>query len=267
MISLFGLTFVQNALAVGSLVAILSAFVGYFVVLRGLSFAAHSLAHIGFAGATAAVFLGLNPIYGLLAFTVTSAGVMGLLGERVRGRDVSIGIVLAFCLGLGALFLSLYTKYATQVFSILFGTIVGVSSGEVVQTAILTGLCLIVIFILYRQLLFYSIDPVVAEAKGLSVKALSIAFFVILAVAVSVAVQIVGILLIFTLILAPAATAQYLTSKPLHTIGLAILIALFEVWMGIIFSYYISWPVSFFISSIAFLLYLCARLSNSFERK
>lgn len=260
MFAIFSYEFMRNAFIVGSLVAIVSAVVGYFVVLRGLSFAAEAMTHIGFAGATGAVLVGVNPIIGLLVFTIASGGVMGVLGERVRGRDVSIGIVLSFTLGLGALFLSLYTKYATQVFSILFGTIVGVSTSDIVQTFILTMVCLIALFCIYKQLLFYSIDPLVAQAKGVPVKFLSIIFFVILAIAVSVAVQIVGVLLILTLIIAPAATAQYVSSKPQHTITLAILFALLEVWLGIIFAYYISWPVSFFIATIAFILYATARL-------
>ncbi len=264
MFDLFHFEFMRNALIIGSIVAILSAIVGYFVVLRGLSFAAEALTHIGFAGATGAVLVGFNPIFGLLAFTIVAGVIMGYLGEKVRGRDVSIGIVLSFALGLGALFLSLYTKYATQVFSILFGTIVGVNRQDIVQTFVLALVCIIVIILIYKQLLFYSIDPIVAQAKGIPTKLLSIIFFITLAVAISIAVQVVGILLIFTLILAPAATAQYLTSKPLHTIAIAILIALFEVWIGIFFAYYISWPVSFFIASIAFLLYIFARIQNMY---
>jgi len=262
MFDLLNYEFMRNALIVGSLVAVLAAIVGYFVVLRGLSFAAHSLAHIGFAGATGAVLIGFSPIIGMLFFTIISATIMGILGERVRGRDVSIGIVLSFSLGLGALFLSLYTKYATQVFSILFGTILGVSNSDVIETLILTIICILIIFVLYKQLLFYSIDPIVAQAKGIRINILSVIFFIILAITVSVAVQVVGILLIFTLILAPAATAQYLTYKPIHTISLSILIGLFEVWLGIILSYYISWPVSFFISTLAFILYISARIYN-----
>ncbi len=267
MIDFLQFEFVRNALIVGSLVAILAAVIGYFVVIRGLSFAAHSLAHIGFAGATGAVLIGLNPLVGLLVFTVIAGVVMGFLGEKVRGRDVSIGVVLSFSLGLGALFLSLYTKYATQVFSILFGTILGVSGQDVIQTLVLSIICVVIIAIIYKQLLFYSIDPVVAEAKGLPVKTLSIVFFIVLAVSVSIAVQVVGVLLIFTLILVPAATAQYLSSRPINTIILAIMIGLFEVISGIILSYYISWPVSFFIATIAFILYVFARLYNYFESK
>jgi zinc/manganese transport system permease protein len=258
--NILSIEFVRNAYMIGTIIAIVSAIVGYFVVLRGLSFAAHSLADIGFAGATGAILLNVNPIYGLLAFTIVAGSVMGYLGEKVRGRDVAIGIVLSFTLGLGALFLTLYTKYATQAFSILFGTILGVSVSDVIQTAILGLLCILVIAYIYRPLLFSSIDPLVAFSKGVPVQFLSILFFIILAVTVSIAVQIIGVLLIFTLILVPAATAQYLTAKPLHTILVAIGIGVFVTWVGITLSYYIAWPVGFFISSLAFLLYICARL-------
>src|SRR5579884_2766002 len=132
----------QNAYAAGTIIAIVSAVVGFFVVLRGLSFAAHALSHIGFAGATGAVVLGTDPLFGLLAFTIVAGLAMGALGERLRGRDVAIGIVLAFSLGLGALFLSLYTRYATQAYNILFGTILGVSLGDVLVSLLLGVLTL-----------------------------------------------------------------------------------------------------------------------------
>lgn len=259
--------FMRNALIVGTLVAITAGVVGYFVVLRGLSFAAHSLAHIGFAGATAAVFAGINPLYGLLAFTVVAGGVMGKLGERVRGRDVAIGIVLSFSLGLGALFLSLYTKYATQAFSILFGTILGVDRADVMQTVLLSIVCIGTIAWMYRPLLFSSVDPTVAQAKGVPVQLISIMFFLVLAIAVSIAVQVVGVLLIFTLILAPAATAQYLTAKPFNTLLLSVALGMFMTWAGIILAFYIAWPVSFFIASIAFVLYIASRLYYYVENK
>src|ERR671933_2092862 len=125
MFEMFQYDFMRNAYLVGTVVAVVAALAGYFVVLRGLSFAAHALSHIGFAGAAGAVLLGLDPLVGLLAFTLGGGIAMGLLGERLRGRDVAIGIVLAFTLGLGALFLSLNTRHATDTFSILFGTILG----------------------------------------------------------------------------------------------------------------------------------------------
>jgi zinc/manganese transport system permease protein len=201
----FGLDFMQNAYLAGTVVAVVAAAVGFFVVLRGLAFAGHALSHVGFTGAAGAILLGVHPLLGLLAFSLLAAGVMGALGERVHGRDVAIGIVLAFSLALGALFLSLYTRYANEAFAILFGTIVGVSHGEVLVTFLLGLFTLAALFAMFRPLLFASIDPEVAQARGVPVRGLSVAFLMLLAIAVSVAVQVVGVLLIFTLLLAPAA--------------------------------------------------------------
>ena len=255
----FDLEFMQNAYLAGSVIAILAAPVGFLVVLRGLSFAAHALAHIGFAGATGAVLIGAPPLLGLLAFTMLGAAVMGWLGERLRGRDVAIGIVLAFALGLGALFLTLYTRYATETFAILFGTILGVSRTDLLTTAILGALAIVALAVAFRPLLFLSVDPEVAASRGVPERFLSVGFFVLLAIAVSVAVQVVGVLLIFTLIIAPPATAEYLTARPSTTIALAVGLGLLETWAGITLAYYIPWPVGFFIASIAFAIYLLAR--------
>jgi zinc/manganese transport system permease protein len=242
------LDFMQNAYLVASVVAVTGGAVGFFVVLRQLSFASHALAHVGFAGATGAVLLGVPPLYGLLLFTITGGALMGYLGERVRGRDVAIGMVLSAALGLGALFLTLYTRYANETFSILFGTVLGVSREDVARTASLGALTLLALGALYRPLLFSSLDPDVAAAKGVPVRGVSVAFFLLLAVAVSVAVQVVGVLLVFTLVLAPAATAQLLTVRPGAAIAVAVLLGLVEVWAGITLAYYIPWPVSFFIA-------------------
>jgi zinc/manganese transport system permease protein len=255
--------FMQNAYAAGTIVAIVSGVVGFFVVLRGLSFAAHALSHIGFAGATGAVVLNTDPLFGLLLFTVAAGLGMGALGERLRGRDVAIGIVLAFSLGLGALFLSLYTRYATEAYSILFGTILGVSRGDVLISLLLGVVVIGAIGVVYRPLLFASIDPEVATARGVPVEALGVGFLVIIAVAVAEAVQVVGVLLIFTLLIAPAATAGYLTTRPFTAIILGVALALLETWFGITLAYYTPYPVSFYISALGFALYLGARLVAS----
>jgi zinc/manganese transport system permease protein len=179
---------------------------------------------------------------------------------------VAIGIVLAFTLGLGALFLSLNTRYATEAFSILFGTILGVSRSDVLVTTALGALCLLGVAIIFRPLLFASLDPEVAQARGVRVRLLSVVFLVLVAVAVSVAVQVVGVLLIFTLLVAPPATACYLTARPLRALGLAAALALAQTWVGIGATYAIdgtfnaNWPVSFTISTTSVLAYLLARL-------
>ncbi|MBX6770087.1 MAG: metal ABC transporter permease [Chloroflexi bacterium] len=254
--------FMQNAYAAGTIIAIASAVVGFFVVLRGLSFAAHALSHIGFAGATGAILLGIDPLLGLLAFTLLSGLTMGLLGERLRGRDVAIGVVLAFALGLGALFLSLYTRYATQAYSILFGTILGVSRDDVIVSLALGIVLLVAVAALFRPLVFASLDPEVAAARGVPVELISVVFLMIVAVAVAEAVQVVGVLLVFTLLVAPAATASSLTRSPSGAIGLSVLLALLETWAGITLAYYSRFPVSFYISALGFAFYLLARLAG-----
>src|SRR5256712_10350500 len=211
---LFRYAFMQHAFEAGTVVALTAGVSGYFVVLRGLSFAAHGLSHIGFAGATGAVLLGLPPIVGLLAFTMSAGAVMGALGQRLRGRDVTIGLVMAWSLGLGLLSPYLYTGSAQLAIGILFGQIWGITSQEVAVTFAAGLLTVLAIVIAYRPLLFATLDEEVAEAKGVPVRGLSIAFMIILAVAVSEAVQVVGVLLIFALIVAPAAIAERFTTRP-----------------------------------------------------
>jgi zinc/manganese transport system permease protein len=252
--------FMRHAYAAGAIVAVVAGVVGYFVVLRSLSFAGHALSHIGFAGATGAVALGINPIYGLLVFTVGAAMGMGVLGKRLYGRDVAIGIVLAWTLGLGVLFLSLYTGYATEAYAILFGEILGISQGDVIVTLIAGAFSLIAMAIMFRPLLFASIDSDVAEARGVPVRLLSILFMVVLAISVSGAVQVVGVLLIFALLVTPPAIAGHLTARPAIAVVLSVLLALLFTGLGLFIAFYLPYPVSFFITSLAFGTYLVVRL-------
>jgi zinc/manganese transport system permease protein len=258
--TVFQFAFMRNAFAAGTIVAIVAGVVGYFVVLRSLSFAGHALSHIGFAGATGAVVLGVSPILGLLVFTVASALGMGALGKRIHGRDVAIGIVLAWTLGLGVLFLSLYTGYATEAYALLFGEILGISQRDVLVTVISAVVTLAALALIYRPLLFASLDEDVAEARGVPVRFLSIAFMVLLAVAVSEAVQVVGVLLIFALLVTPAAIAERLTARPGVALLLSALLALLFTWAGLTVAYYAPYPVSFFITSFAFGAYVLVRV-------
>jgi zinc/manganese transport system permease protein len=255
--------FMQNAFMAGTIVAIVASIVGYFVVLRGLAFAAHALSHIGFAGAAGAVLLGVNPLLGLLAFTFVAASVMGYLGQRVEGRDVAIGIVLAFTLGLGVLFLQLYSAYAQEAFSILFGSIIGVSRSDVLTSLVIGLIVLTGLAVIFHPLLFSSVNFPVAEARGVPVRLVSAGFLLLLAMAVSEAVQVVGVLLIFTLLIAPPATAMFLTTRVLPAISISVVMAVGETWIGIVASYYTNYSVSFFIASIAVAMYGLARLAAS----
>ncbi|HSX46047.1 MAG TPA: metal ABC transporter permease [Candidatus Saccharimonadia bacterium] len=253
-------SFMQHAFEAGTVVAIVAGIVGYFVVLRRSAFAAHALSHVGFAGAAGAVLIGINPLAGLLAFTSCGGVAMALLGRKVGQQDAQIGTVLAFMLGLGVLFISLYKGYATEAYSLLFGEILGISRNDVVLTCIAGGLTLLAMAVMYRRLLFASLDEDVAEAKGLSILGMNVAFMLLLALATSIAVQVVGVLLIFALMVTPAAIAERLAQRPVQGLTISVTVALATTWFGLFISFYLPYPVSFFITSAAFGLYLAVRL-------
>jgi zinc/manganese transport system permease protein len=251
--------FMRNAFEAGTIIAIVAGIVGYFVVLRRSSFATHALGHVGFSGAAGAVLFGVNPVYGLLLFTTSGATGMALLGRKASTRDVEIGTVLAFMLGVGLLFLSLYSGYATEAYSILFGEVLGISDSGVLFTLEASVVVLAVMVLIYRRLLFASLDEDVAEAKGLPMLALGLIFMILLAVTISIAVQVIGVLLIFALMVTPAATAVRLTKRPLTAVAVSVGIAVFAIWLGLFISWYEPYPPSFFIVSIAFVLYVAVR--------
>jgi zinc/manganese transport system permease protein len=251
--------FMQHAFEAGTLVAIVAGIVGYFVVLRRSAFAAHALSHIGFAGAAGAVLFGLSPVLGLVLFTSVGGIGMTVLGPRASHRDVQIGTVLAFMLGLGVLFISLYSGYATEAYSILFGEILGISVIDVLVTAIASMVILCALAVVFRPLLFASLDEDVAEAKGLPMHMLGIVFMLLVALATSIAVQVVGVLLIFSLMVTPAAIAQRLAERPWRGVLMSVIISLAATWLGLFVAFYEPYPVSFFITSIVFAFYLFVR--------
>jgi zinc/manganese transport system permease protein len=255
--------FMRNAFEAGTIIAIVAGIIGYFVVLRRSSFATHALGHVGFSGAAAAVLFGVNPVYGLLVFTCSGATGMALLGRRAVNRDIEIGTVLAFMLGLGLLFLSLYRGFADEAYSILFGEVLGISNSGVLFTLEASVVVLAALLLIDRRLLFASLDEDVAEAKGLPMLGLGLAFMLLLAVTISIAVQIVGVLLIFALMVTPAAIAVRLTRRPLTAVVLSVFVALFATWVGLFISWYEPYPVSFFIVTIAFLLYVGVRAGQA----
>jgi zinc/manganese transport system permease protein len=252
--------FMRNAFAAAGVAAVVSGVVGYFLVLRGQTFAGHALGHIGFAGATGAVLIGLAPLWGLLGFTVAAGIGMGLMGERLSGRDVAIGVVLALALGFGLLFLHYYTAFAAQATALLFGDVLAVDRGMIVTLAALGIVTLIALAAIMRPLIFSSLQPELAEAKGVPVRFLSVAFLAIVALAVSESAQIVGVLLVFALMVGPPATAQRLASGLWSGIALSAAIALAEAWLGVSVAYYTDWPVSFCIALLSALGYFLARL-------
>lgn len=255
MISLLEQSFVQNAFIVGTLIAIVAAIIGYFVVLRAQAFAAHALSHVGFAGATLAALAGVSALAGMSGFTVIAALGMGALGKRIRGRDVEVGMILSFALGLGVLFLHLYTSSASEAVGVLFGSILSVTQEDIILTLILGIGTLIALAAIFRPLLFSSIDPEVAEARGVPVKSLSIIFMLLLAITVAQSIQVVGVLLVFALIVAPAASAQHITRKPFSAIVASVLLGLLFTWGGLFLALATSYPVSFYIAALAALTY------------
>lgn len=250
----------QNAFVAGTLVAIVAGCVGYFLLLRGLTFAGHALSHVGFAGAAGALLLGVAPIFGLLAFTLIAAVGIGAIGRRVDERDISIGIIMTLMLACGSLFIALYHGYAEQAYSILFGTVMGISHADVLVTMILCLAVLAGLAIVFRMLLFASYDPQVAEARGVPVRGLAMLFMFLVAITVSLSVQIVGILLIFTLLVGPAAAAMQLSASPIRAILIAMGLALSYTWMGIYLAIRENYPVTFCIATIAFAFYLLVKL-------
>jgi zinc/manganese transport system permease protein len=251
--------FIRNAFEAGTIIAILAGIVSYLVVLRRSSFAAHALGHAGFSGAAGAVLFGVNPIYGLLAATMSSGIGISFLGQKAAHRDVEIGTVLAFMLGLGLLFLSFYQGFATEAYSILFGEIVGISDAQVLFTLEMSLIVLVVLGLVYRQLMFASLDEEVAEAKGMHTLVLGLIFMLALAVAISVAVTIIGVLLIFALTVTPAAIGTRLAKRPLYAVLIAVSVALFATWAGIFIAFYEVEPTSFFIVTIIFAVYIVVR--------
>jgi zinc/manganese transport system permease protein len=251
--------FVHTALLAGAVVAVVSGAIGVFVVARGASFAVHAISELGFTGATGALVLGIDPVLGMISGSLVVGLVLGLLSLRGRERDSAIGAVLAFGLGVGVLFLSLYQGYATQATNLLFGSIVGVSSPQLLELAIVAAVVVAGIAVLYRPLLFSSVDPEIAAARGVPLRLLSVAVFLLLALTTAEAIQVVGVLLVLTLVITPAAAAQRLTGRPGLALALSVAIALAATEGGILLSLAQPWPTSFFISAISFAAYLGAR--------
>jgi zinc/manganese transport system permease protein len=260
--NMYCFAFMRSEFEAGTLIAIISGVTGYFVVLRRSAFVAHAFSEIGFAGASGAILLGVSPLAGLLVGSILGGVVISLLGPRAENRDTQIGIVLAFALGLGLLFISLYKAFATAAISILFGEIEGVSSTEVVLTLAACIGILAMMGLLYRPLLFASLDEDVAKAKGMPTFFIGTAFLLVVAVAVSFAVQVTGVLLVFSLMVTPAAAAQQLSKRARIAIVISVVVALAATWVGIFVSFYTQSPVSFYITAIAFSVYVIVRLGR-----
>ena len=260
--------FMRNAFAAATAVALLAGTVGYFLVLRGQTFAGHALSHVGFTGATGAVLLGLSPLWGLVLATLAGGVGMGLMGSRLAERDVAIGIVLAVSLGLGLLFLHFYTAFATEAAALLFGNVLAVDLSTVWTLGALGGVSLAALAVISRPLLFASLQPELAEAKGVSLRLYSVLFLAIVALATAECVQIVGVLLVFSLMVGPAAASLQLTRGVWPGVLLSAGLALAQAWLGITLAFYTDWPSSFWITALSggvYLLAVLARLYSSYR--
>jgi zinc/manganese transport system permease protein len=255
------LPFAQHALIAGTLIAVICGFIGPFVIARSMAFAVHGAAELSFTGAAAGLVIAGNPVAGALIGSVVVAGLIGVLGEKPRERDSAIGVVLAAGLGLGVLLLSHYQGFATAATNILFGNIFGVSISELLLLVILAVVVLVSMLVIYRPLLFSSVDPELAHARGVPTRVLGIIFLVLLAVTVTEAAQIVGTLLVLSLAITPAASAQRLAAAPLAVTGLSILFALVATDGGILMSLNgTTVPPTVFVTGLSFAIYLVARI-------
>jgi zinc/manganese transport system permease protein len=257
--------FMVNAWEVATIVAVVAGVVGFFVVLRGAAFPAHAIPNGAFAGAAGASLVGINPLVGLGVFSLGAALGIGSLSRRGRA-DVATALTLVMMLALGAAFLSQTTEYEPQIFSLLFGEILGVSSGEILPVAILGLVCVIAVGILYPRLMLTSIVPEIAEAKGMRPYRVEIIFLLVVACATTMTVPVVGALLIFTLMIGPPAAARCFTDKPGLAVLGSVLIALLTIWMAIASAYETDWPVGFFVGVFSAVWYALGRAYASWDR-
>ncbi|MBV9278971.1 MAG: metal ABC transporter permease [Chloroflexi bacterium] len=259
---MLGVDFMRYAFLAGTAMAVLGGLVGYFVVLRQLTFAGEALSHVAFAAALGAVLLGVDTLLGMFVITVGVALAMGGLADRARNRDVAVGTVLAWVLGLGALFLSIYTSSASagsngQIgVTVLFGSILGIQLQQAQEAVAVAAVATLVLLAIARPLLFASLDPGVALARGVPIRALGVVFLAIVAVTVAEAVQVVGALLVLALLVLPPAIAQRLTVHPYRALCLSAILGVLFTWTGLTIGYYEPYPISFLITSLAFGAYV-----------
>jgi zinc/manganese transport system permease protein len=251
--------FMINAWEVSGIVAVVAGVVGFFTVLRGSAFAAHAIPNGSFAGAAGASLVGLSTIFGLAVAAFVGALGIGLLGRRGR-HDAVTALMLVMMLATGALFVSLGEQYEPQVYSLLFGEVLGISSNQLVPTLVLGLVCIAAVALLYRPLMLSSALPEVGEARGIGAFAIEMAFLGVLALATAMTVPVVGTLLIFSLMIGAPAAARSLTDRPGVAMALSVVLALAVVWASIALSYETDWPVGFFVGTGSALVFVAARL-------
>jgi zinc/manganese transport system permease protein len=257
--------FMVQALEAGTIVAVMAGTIGWFMVLRRQTFAGHTLAVIAFPGAAAATLAGLPIAIGYYGFC--GAGALALSAasrEGMRGRSTesaAIGAVQAFALGLGYLFVTLYHGQLSDLQALLFGTFLGITAGQVVGLLLVAIATVSILALVFRPLLFASVDPAVARARGVPTLVLDVGFLLLLGLAVAATAQITGALLVFALLVTPPATAQQLTTRPVRGLVLSVLIALGVTWLGLGVAYFSPYPVGFWVTSFSFGLYVLVRIA------
>jgi zinc/manganese transport system permease protein len=263
---LFAYPFMVHALEAGTIVAVLAATVGWYMVLRRQSFAGHSLSVMAFPGAAGAALAGWPTTLGYyLACGAAALAIAPSRRQQMRGyasETAAIGTVQASGLALGFLFLSLNNAILGGLETLLFGTFLGISAGQVIGLLVIAAVVLVGLAVIARPLLFATVDPEVARARGVPVRMLDAAFLLLLALAVAATSQITGALLVFALLVAPAASAQVITTRPLASLALSVAIALVIAWAGLVVAYYSIYPVGFYITTFAFGVYVLIRLAS-----
>ncbi|ACU34323.1 metal ABC transporter permease [Actinosynnema pretiosum subsp. pretiosum] len=257
---LIGLPVVQRALLAAAVLGLVAGAIGPLVITRKMSFAVHGTSELAFTGGAAALLLGISVSYGAVLGAVVAALLLGLLGQRDSERDSVIGAVLAFGLGLGVLFLWLYPGRAANKMGLLVGQPIGIPAGDVQVLVVCAVVVLVVLALLYRPLLFASVDPDVALARGVPVRALSPVFAVLVGITTALGVQIVGALLVLSMMITPAAAAARITASPAKATVLAIVFAEVAVLGGIVLSLAPGVPVSAFVTAISFAIYVICRI-------
>ena len=248
-----------NAWTVGTIVAVVGGLVGFFVVLRGSAFAAHAIPNGSFAGAAGAALIGINTLIGLGVFSLLGALGIGALSRRGR-HDAVTALTLVLMLAIGSLFLSLSADYAPEVYSLLFGEVLGISANQVVPTAVLAAVCVVAIAALYRPLLLSSVLPEVGEARGISGWGMQLTFLLVVALTTTMTVPVVGTLLIFSLMIGAPAAARSFTDRPGRAMCLSVAFALITVWAAIAISYHTNYPIGFFVGTISAFGYTAGRI-------
>ena len=261
------LPLVYNSLLAGALLALIGGLVGVFVMNRELSFAVHGIAELSFAGAAVFLLIGLDVVLGSVFGSLIAAVIIAFLGDRAKDRNSIVAVLMPFGLGIGILALSLYPGRAANKFGLLTGQIVAVDDPKLASMTVMTVIVLIAMLLMWRPLSFASLDPEVAAARGVQVKWLGIAFVMVLGIAVAAAVQIVGALLVLALLVTPAAAALRLSSSALWVPILSVLFALVSMIGGILLALGGSLPISPFVTTISFAIYLVARIVAFLRQK